>query len=252
MRCRSTGLWRCASRGISKAFSARNIVDIVLRCRSSFLGSGRRKRGEVMIPASKLVLQRRSFRLERTESLPVSGNWYEGKPWTTRLLNAYTLLIPNGERFIIRSCRHYLNWIAPDLKEELEDLFFQEGSHSREHARVLEAMNAEGLGLNAFRGVIEWLSHRVLEPLTSPELHLATAAAIEHHNAVIATFFLEQELLRGVRNGELRRLFLWHFAEEIEHKETVFKLLQSVSGTWLLRALGLFFSFSTFLLYWVL
>ena len=82
-----------------------------------------------MIPASKLVLQRRSFRLERTESLPVSGNWYEGKPWTTRLLNAYTLLIPNGERFIIRSCRHYLNWIAPDLKEELEDLFFQEGSH---------------------------------------------------------------------------------------------------------------------------
>ena len=40
----STGLWRCASRGISKAFSARNIVDIVLRCRSSFLGPGRRKR----------------------------------------------------------------------------------------------------------------------------------------------------------------------------------------------------------------
>jgi glycine C-acetyltransferase len=205
-----------------------------------------------MNPASAHVLQRRSFRLERTESLSASDVWYEGRPSTTQLLNAYTLLIPNGERFIIRSCRHYLNRITPELKEELEELFFQEGAHSREHGRVLEAMSANGLSLDIFRKFIEWLSYRVLEPLTPPELHLATAAAIEHHNAVIATFFLEEELLKGVRKGELRRLFLWHFAEEIEHKETVFKLLQSVSRSWLLRAIGLFFSFSTFLLYWVL
>src|SRR5438034_2301512 len=173
-----------------------------------------------------------------------SGVWYDGKPLTTQLLNAYTLLIPSGERFIIRSCRRYLSRIAPELGEELERLFFQEGSHSREHGRLLKAMRADGLSLDSFRKFVEWWSYHLLEPLTPPKLHLATAAAIEHHNAVIASFFLDQELLKGVRTGELRRLFLWHFAEEIEHKETVFKLLQSISRSWTLRALGLLFSFS--------
>ncbi len=198
------------------------------------------------------VLQKRPFRLDGTDGLSGSGDWYDGNPLTTQLFNAYTLLIPNGERFIIRSCRHYLNRTAPELREELEGLFFQEGAHSREHRRVLEAMHAGGLSLDVFRAIIEWLSYRVLEPLTPAKFHLATAAAIEHHNAVIATFFLDQDLLKGVRTGEMRRLFLWHFAEEIEHKETVFKLLQSISRSWLLRVIGLFFSFSTFLLYWAL
>src|SRR5207247_3612447 len=149
----------------------------------------------------------------------------------------------------IRTCKMYLSRIEPELREELERVFFQEASHSREHQRVLEAMSANGLGLEIFRKLVEWLSYHLLEPLTPLKLRLATAAAIEHHNAVIATFFLNQEMLRGVRSGELRRLFVWHFAEEIEHKETVFKVLQSISGSWLVRILGLFLSFTTFLCY---
>ena len=137
------------------------------------------------------VLQKRPFRLDENEGLSGSHDWYDGNPLTTQLLNAYTLLIPNGERFIIRSCRHYLSRIAPELREELEGLFFQEGAHSREHRRVLEVMQADGLSLNVFRTIIEWFSYRALEPLTPAKLHLATAAAIEHHNAVIATFFLD-------------------------------------------------------------
>jgi predicted metal-dependent hydrolase len=126
-------------------------------------------------------------------------------------------------------------------------VFFQEGAHSREHERVLKAMRADGLSLDVFRKLVEWFSYRLIEPLTPLRLRLATAAAIEHHNAVIATLFLDQELLKGIRTGELRRLFLWHFAEEIEHKETVFKVLESVSRSWLLRAVGLFTSLSTFI-----
>ena len=47
----------------------------------------------------------------------------------------------------------------------------------------------------------------------------------------------------------MRRLFLWHFAEEIEHKEVVFKLLQRVSRSRLLRCVGLFASWVSFLFY---
>ncbi|HIJ43809.1 MAG TPA: aminotransferase class I/II-fold pyridoxal phosphate-dependent enzyme, partial [Rhodospirillaceae bacterium] len=119
----------------------------------------------------------------------------------------------------------------------------------REHRRVLAHMRKEGLGLDLFRHLVERISYRLLEKLSPSKLRLATAAAIEHHNAAIADFFLRQDLLREIRSVEIRRLFLWHFAEEIEHKEVVFKLLQRVSDSRLLRAAGLFASWATFLFY---
>lgn len=201
-----------------------------------------------MTSASAHALQKRPFRIDEHEMLSASGAWYEGKPFVTQLLNAYTVLIPEGERFVIRTCAGYLYRAKPEMKEELARLFFQEGQHSREHGRILKVMRADGLSLDAFRKPMEWICYRVLEPCFPRKLRLTTAAAIEHHNAVIATYFLDQALLRGIRLGELRRLYLWHFAEEIEHKETVFKLLQSVSGSWPLRTLGLIFSLGTFML----
>jgi glycine C-acetyltransferase len=193
--------------------------------------------------------RQRSFRLDAGAAQCAADPWYRGQPLMTRLLEAYTLLVPEGERFVIRTCSHYFRSAEDDLKNELKRLCFQEGQHSRAHAHVLEAMRAEGLGLDSFRKLIEWISYRVLEPLTPWKLRLATAAGIEHHNAVIATYFLNQGLMRGARNAELRRLFLWHFAEEIEHKETAFKLLRRVSRSWPLRALGLTFSVATFLFF---
>jgi predicted metal-dependent hydrolase len=198
---------------------------------------------------SAAVLQKRAFRLNGSEVLCGRGAWFGGRPLATQFLNAYSLLIPEGERFVIRACSAYLDRVGPELQAELKALFFQESSHSRQHGRMVEAMQAQKFALDPFRKVIEWLSYRVLEPLVPPGLRLATAAAIEHHNAAIAEHFLRQGLLRGIREGELRRLFLWHFAEEIEHKEVVFRLLQRVSGSWALRALGLAASCTTFLFY---
>ena len=168
------------------------------------------------------------------------------------MLNAYTLLIPDGEQFIIRTCKPYVGQTHFELKEELKRLFYQEGAHAREHDKILGAMRAQGVGLDAFGGFIKTLSYRLLEPLFPRTLRLATAAGIEHHNSVIANFFLQKDLLRGVSIDELRRLFLWHFAEEIEHKEVVFKLLQSVSPAWPVRAAGLALSFATFLFFLIL
>ena len=133
------------------------------------------------------MLQKRAFRLDDNEDLSGSGIWYENDPWTTHLLNAYTLLIPSGERFIMRASSRWMNAASPELREDLKTLFFQEGSHSREHARIVAAMKVEGLALTKPVALIEWLSYRVVEPIAPSKLRLATAAAIEHHNAAIAS-----------------------------------------------------------------
>ena len=202
-----------------------------------------------MMTATAHKLERRPFRLDMSQELCAPGTWLEGRPFATHFLNAYTLLIPGGERFIIRSCSREMHRAEPALQDELRALFFQEGSHSREHARLVGRMDDTGLGMPWIRRALDWLSYRVCEPAAPSALRVATAAAIEHHNAVIATYFLQRDLLRGSRIAETRRLLLWHFAEEIEHKETTFKLLQRLSASRVLRAAGLAMSCATFLTY---
>lgn len=202
-----------------------------------------------MLSAHPHPLQTRAFRLDEREGICVEGAWFDGCPLATQFLNAYSLLIPQGEHFIIRSCRAHVDQADPALRAELGNLFYQEASHAREHARVVDGMRDKGLGLNLFCKVANWFFYRLLEVCSPLKLRLATAAAIEHHNAVIASYFLRQSLLRGIHAGEMRRLFLWHFAEEIEHKEVVFKLLERVSHSWTLRSAGLLVSCATFLLY---
>jgi predicted metal-dependent hydrolase/protein-S-isoprenylcysteine O-methyltransferase Ste14 len=247
-------VWFNAAMAIREASQLeRCFGDAYRRYRSAvpfLIPSLRRRASEpAKVAAAPHVLQRRRFRLDPREEFSARGAWFGGRPLATQLLNAYTLLVPEGERFIIRTCRRYIDRADAGLREDLQRLFFQEGSHSREHGRLLAAMRREGLSLDRFRRLVDGFSYRMLEPLSPATLRLATAAALEHHNAVIAGFFLRRGLLQGECAGEVRRLFIWHFAEEIEHKEVVFRLLQLVSASRFLRTLGLAASWMTFLLY---
>src|SRR5689334_13008693 len=115
-----------------------------------------------MTPAIVHCLQKRPFRLDGAETLSAHGSWYGGNPFTTQVLNAYTILVPGGERFIIRTSRKCLGQIGPALKDEVERVFFQEGAHSREHERVLKAMRVDGLSLDVFRKLVEWFSYSLI------------------------------------------------------------------------------------------
>src|SRR5689334_4182528 len=103
-----------------------------------------------------ITLEKRPFRFEETRDFSTAGVWYNGSPWLTQILNAYTFLIPGGERFIIRSCKACEPAAGPQLREELKALYFQEGSHSHAHARVLDLMRREGLGMDCFRSAVDW------------------------------------------------------------------------------------------------
>ena len=64
-----------------------------------------------MTPAIAHGIQKRPFRLDGAETLSAHGAWYGGNPFATQLLNAYTILVPGGERFIIRTSRKYLGQV---------------------------------------------------------------------------------------------------------------------------------------------
>lgn len=76
-------------------------------------------------------------------------------------------------------------------------------------------------------------------------LRVAIVAAIEHMNATWAHAFLELDLLSD-SDPEVRALFAWHFAEEIEHKGVANDVLAGVFPGYWTRLLGGVLAFPTF------
>jgi hypothetical protein len=61
-------------------------------------------------------------------------------------------------------------------------------------------------------------------------VHLGVTAATEHFTAIFANWLLRHpEALDGAE-ARLRTLWLWHAAEEAEHRSTAFDVYQALSG----------------------
>jgi uncharacterized protein len=60
---------------------------------------------------------------------------------------------------------------------------------------------------------------------------LGITAANEHFTAIFADFMLHNADLLGDQDPRLKTLWLWHSAEESEHKTTAFELYQALGGS---------------------
>lgn len=79
-----------------------------------------------------------------------------------------------------------------------------------------------------------------------PRHHLAVTAAYEHFTAILAEWLLHNADLLGDQDPRMQTLWLWHAAEESEHKSTAFDLYKALGGderwriTWFKRVTLLF------------
>ena len=180
-----------------------------------------------------------------TFSEGTNRHWFGDSPFKTHWLNSYTLIIPEGEKFILRTTKRYVDQVDGELKEQVLGLLAQEAMHSKEHERFFHNLRMHGYRIEGYLRGYRFLSYRVLERLggliIGPKILLSTASGLEHVNAVIAEIGLTEDFLAGAE-PELRALFEWHYAEEIEHKAVVYDVLQRVAPSYGLRLLGMFFA----------
>ncbi len=180
----------------------------------------------------------------------IGKHWLGGSVFRTHWLNSYTLIIPDGEKFILRTTKRYADRVDPELRERLLGLLGQEISHSREHEKFFDNLREQGYRIGGFVSAYKFASYSVLERLISGlmgrKFLLSTAAGIEHFNAIIAEAGLSNGFLEKA-DPEVRPLFEWHYAEEIEHKAVVYDVLRQVAPSYPLRAIGMVFATCTFM-----
>jgi len=169
----------------------------------------------------------------------VPRHWLADNAVATHVANGVCLLFPAGERFFIRSVRHYLDRIDdPEQKLQIKGFFGQEGRHAHEHERMFAVLEAQGYQIRPFLQRYERIAYGIIEKLVPPALNLASTAAAEHFTAIMADNALRDGPL-DLAHPVVRQLLLWHACEEIEHKAVAFDVLQKVNPSYALRVAGL-------------
>ncbi|HMV14901.1 MAG TPA: metal-dependent hydrolase [Chitinophagales bacterium] len=185
----------------------------------------------------------------------VPKHWILGSSVATHFINSMHIVFPEGEKFFVRSVRHFAKDIKQEeLRTEINSFCGQEGVHAREHQRFWEVMEEQNLKPKNFANFLkttmfagkysyEKISTKLLNTI-SPQLgdkfQLSVTTALEHYTAIIANaLFLEPLATNKNIAPQMLELLHWHASEEIEHKAVCFDVLKEVDDSYLLRVSGM-------------
>ncbi|MCZ7686082.1 MAG: metal-dependent hydrolase [Sandaracinaceae bacterium] len=197
----------------------------------------------------------RTIRVRKMD-FPFAGSdiprwWLHENPVLTQVANGLNLLFPPGERFFIRSVKHYVDRIEdPELRARVKGFFGQEGRHGHEHERYNRVLEQQGFDIQRFLSLYERVAFGMIEPRFPPILRLSTTVALEHFTASMAEMALTTSFLDGA-HPIMRQLLRWHAAEEIEHKSVAFDVLREVDPRYSVRMAGLAIATSQLLGWWM-
>ena len=178
---------------------------------------------------------------------PIARHWCAGDAFRTALFNALSMSFPVGEQFFIDSVRNGFKELPAEKQErfktEVQGFIGQEATHRRLHS--LYNGHLTNLGL-----VNDWepRARKRLAMMEGADVRhwLGITAANEHFTAILADWMLQNADLFGDQDPRLKTLWLWHSAEESEHKSTAFDLYQALGGshewriTWMKRVTTVF------------
>ena len=175
-------------------------------------------------------------------------DWCQGSPAISRWFDVYTLLVPDNEAFFIRTLTPCLGRMDGELeKTEMRHFFRQESLHGIAHRAYWKKMLQLGFRVDGFVRSVNWVLYSLFEPIQPHRLRVSVVAAIEHINASLGNIVLKKDLFSEA-NGELKKLYYWHFSEEIEHKAVAHKALKRCYPGYITRLLGAAIAFPCFFL----
>ena len=171
--------------------------------------------------------------------------WHPHRPEFAAACNALSLGMPYAEHYVVASVRKVVDDLDdPVLVERTRAYLSQEREHCRQHRRFNELLTAQRPGLRRIEG---WLSrsYRGLARRGSRKFNVAFAAGFE------AVAFSAARWIDGRRHSLFRgadpvpaTLFLWHLAEEVEHKTVAHDVWAAVDGNRRRYAAGMVTSFT--------
>ncbi|MCS6984538.1 MAG: metal-dependent hydrolase [Leptospiraceae bacterium] len=193
-------------------------------------------------------------RINRESYEEVPKIWFEASPLQNYVLSILSHMFPDGERFFIRAVKRYADRVTdPKFQEEIKAFIGQEMQHGLAHERFNRAIQeATGADLSWFMWLFtvplfDKLEKYLTERGLAYRFALGCTAAAENMTAAFAeNVFKNPEAMEKMRK-DIRYLFEWHAAEEIEHRHIAFDLYKAAGASYGERIASAIF---TYLLIW--
>lgn len=180
--------------------------------------------------------------------------WAMGNPTITIGMSLFSSVIPEGEKFFMRTVMAVKDQINdPELLEDIKNFSRQEGIHSQKH---IEFNNQ----LRKFNFPIDYLENdtkrtlRFFERLLSKRAALAITVFLEHLTAMGAEVEHRFPEIQSDWDPQALAFWQWHGIEEMEHKAVAFDVYQSIGGRYLVRvitALLILMAFTILIPLWI-
>lgn len=169
----------------------------------------------------------RDIRFEMVRN--ATRHWFGGDIVKTSIIDGLSIFLPDGERFFIRSLKHYASKVDDaELAAEINGYAVQEAFHTREHAEYNRAMASLGYDVEAMEKPVGFALAQAKTALH----RLAITCAIEHLTASFSTCVLRRPELLAEAAPPYRRLWMWHALEELEHKAVALDVFETATHGW--------------------
>jgi uncharacterized protein len=152
------------------------------------------------------------------------------------IINAGAIIPPSIERYLIRVMRQAKKLLDPvadaDLIRDVELFNKQEGQHLKLHAELVNMLRDNGYPrIVEFEAAFAADLNRFLET-ESLEWNLAYCEGFECTGVALADAWINGHIkeLCGDHGSEPMRLWMWHMAEEFEHRSVVHDVLERLYG----------------------
>ncbi len=193
-------------------------------------------------PKSSPVPTKRRVAFEFPDDLQAA--WNPSNREFSYAANAVSLLMPYAEPYFVRSALDAVPDLDPALAERTRAYAHQEAQHHRQHRHFNDLLVARQPSLARaetwMQATYGWLGRTRSAPF-----NLAFAAASETIAFSLARWsMLHLSSFFDGAEPVAATVFLWHLAEEVEHKSVAFDVWEAVDGSRLRYSLAMFTTFS--------
>ena len=157
--------------------------------------------------------------------------WTPKVPELAIAANAVSMLMPHTEPYVVTSTRAALGErLIEDqgLAAEAQAYLTQEAQHHAQHRKLNDLLIAHYPALGRVDQANAWVFRKLRR--RSTRFGLAFAAGFETIAFVAARWVDRRQSLLRDAEPVAATLFLWHLAEEVEHKRVAFDVYQATGG----------------------
>ncbi|HEX8553194.1 MAG TPA: metal-dependent hydrolase, partial [Sphingomonas sp.] len=156
--------------------------------------------------------------------------WLNDDPYATAFYNALSVTFPKGEGYFVDSVRKFRDGTPAKLNQEINAFIKQEVIHTREHVAFNRHVVDQGYDVSLLeRDVDASLALTKDRPAIAS---LAATTALEHFTAMLAHELIANPRHLAGGDAQAKALWLWHAAEEIEHKGVAYDTWLHATKDW--------------------